>query len=139
MVDKKTDQVDVNNWMSDLKKADIKKIAQLNIIPTLKVEPIDNRGNFEVLTVKVKTLPKLTEFADGNWYFVMMVEQNEMVYQMVCSARSFRQNLAVIIEKHFDGDSDLLIGRKLNITKVIADIDTSNFKGKAEVYQITLV
>ena len=142
MVDKKQDQVkkiDVNDWTVDIDKASVKKIADLNIIPQLSIVALDTKGNFSNLTVKVKTLPKLTRFADGNDYFVMFVEQNNMVYQMVCSAVSFRQQLAVIIYKEFDDDSTLLIGQTINITKQIADIDTSKFKGKAEVYLITLI
>jgi len=142
MVDKKQDQekqIDVNNWTVDIDKASVKKIADLNIIPQLSIVALDTKGNFSNLTVKVKTLPKLTRFADGNDYFVIFVEQNDMVYQMVCSAVSFRQQLAVIIYKEFNDDSTLLIGQMINITKQIAEIDTPKFKGKAEVYLITLI
>ena len=121
------------NWMDDLDKEKVKKVAKLNILPSLKI------GIDDVYNVKVHSLPNLTKFADDNEYFTMLVETNEVIYQFNCNAMSFRFQLATLIEKKLKGNSESLIGKTIQISKTIAKIDTSTFKGNAEVYQVSLI
>lgn len=121
------------DWMDDLNKENIEKVAKLDILPALKI------GLDDVVNVKVHTLPKLTLFADDNEYFTMLVEVAEVIYQFNCHAKSFRFQLATLITKRLNGKGMSLIGQTIQISKTIAKIDTTGFKGNAEVYQVSLI
>ena len=121
------------SWMDDLDKEKVKKVADLNILPSIKI------GIDDIYNVKVHSLPKLTKFADDNEYFNMLVELNDVIYQFNCNAMSFRFQLATLLEKHLKGNAEALIGKTIQISKTIAKLNTPTFKGNAEVYQIALI
>lgn len=129
----KTEQEKIKGWMDDIDLEAVKKVAKLNIMPSLKI------GLDDVYNVKVHSLPTITTFADNNQYFTMLVELNEVIYQFNCNARSFRFQLGALIEKRFEGKMESLLGKTIQISKTIAQIDTLAFKGKAEVYQVCLI
>ena len=133
------DQEQEYNFMEHLDKTKIEKVAKLNILPTFKVN-YDQKNNIsDIYNAIVLSLPKPTLFADGNTYLTMLLEMNQVVYQFNCNAESFQFQLAVLIEKHFEGVIKDLITHEIQISKTMAKIDTDNFKGKAEVYQISLI
>jgi len=138
----KTDQdktKESKGWMDDIDLESVKKVSELNILPTLKVNYDKVNNISDVYNVIVLGLPTLTMFADNNQYFVMLIEHNEVIYQFNCNGKSFRFQLATLIEKKFKGIPDNLIGHTIQISKTMANINTPAFKGKAEVYQVSLI
>ena len=127
------------NFMNKLDMAKVRKVSELNILPTFKVNYDQKEHTSDIYNVIVLSLPNPTKFADGNTYLTMLVEMNGVVYQFNCNAESFQFQLGVLIEKHFEGKIDDLITHTIQISKTMAKIDTDNFKGKAEVYQISLI
>ena len=133
------DQEQEYNFMEHLNRIKVEKVAKLNILPTFKVNYDQKNKVSDIYNVIVLSLPKPTDFADGNTYLTMLLEMNQVVYQFNCNAESFQFQLAVLIEKHFEGVIKDLITHEIQISKTMAKIDTDNFKGKAEVYQISLI
>ena len=134
----KTDQ-EKRNWMDDIDLESVKKVSELNILPTLKINYDKVNNISDVYNVIVLGVPTLTMFADDNEYFVMLVELNEVVHQFNCNGKSFRFQLATLIEKKFEGKAENLIGHTIQISKTMANINTPAFKGMAEVYQVSLI
>ncbi len=130
---------EVYDFMAHMDKAKVKKVAELNILPTFKVEYDSKNKISDIYDVIVLSLPNPTKFADGNTYLTMLVELNNVVYQFNCNAESFQFQLAVLIEKHFNGVIKDLLTHTIQISKTEAKIDTVNFKGLAEVYQVSLI
>ena len=64
-----------DSWLSDLNVENIEKSANLDIKPTFKIA-LD-----ETVICKIIELPKLTKFHDGNSYFTMLLEKNQVIYQ----------------------------------------------------------
>lgn len=114
-----------NDWLSDLNLENIEKSANLDIKPTLKIQLDDS------VNVRILTLPKLTLFADNNEYYTMLVEKDNIEYQLNCNAKSFRFQLAVLQKK-----TGNLLNKRINITKVIGN--TKGYRN-AELYQLTLI
>ncbi len=130
---------EVYDFMAQLDLAKVKKVSELNILPTFQVN-IDKKTNVsDIYNAIVLSLPKPTKFADGNTYLTMLLEMREVIYQFNCNAKSFQFQLGVLVEKHFKGISKDLITHEIQISKTMAKIDTDNFKGTAEVYQIALI
>ena len=136
---KETEKTEVYNFMDNLDKQKVEKVAKLNILPTFKVEYDHKNKISDIFNVKVHSLPKPTKFADGNIYDTMLLEMNEVIYQFNCNAESFKFQLAVLISKHFNNNIESLIGHIIQISKTLAKIDTDKFKGTAEVYQVSLI
>lgn len=122
---KKSENSINDDWLDDLDMGNIEKSANLDIKPSLKINLNDS------VNVVIIEKPVLTEFADGNSYYTMIVEKNDIHYQFNCNAKSFRFQLAVLQKKHGN-----LINKRINITKVIGN--TKEFKN-AELYQLTLI
>lgn len=135
----KTEKDQEKNWMDDIDLESVKKVSELNILPTLKINYDKVNNISDVYNVIVLGLPTLTMFADNNQYFVMLIEHNDVVHQFNCNGKSFRFQLATLIEKKFNGKAENLVGHTIQISKTIADINTPAFKGKAEVYQVSLI
>ena len=133
------DQEQEYNFMEHLNRIKVEKVAKLNILPTFKVNYDQKNKVSDIYNVIVLSLPKPTDFADGNTYLTMFLEMNQVVYQFNCNAESFQFQLAVLIEKHFKGVIKDLITHEIQISKTMAKIDTPTFKGMAEVYQISLI
>ena len=139
MVKEKDTEKEVYNFMDNLEMEKVDKVSKLNILPTLKVSYNERDNVSDVFNVKVHSLPTPTLFADGNTYDTMLLEMNDVIYQFNANGRSFQFQLAVLIQKHFKGILEKLIGHIIQISKTMAKIDTPNFKGKAEVYIVSLI
>lgn len=103
MTDKKTDkpiaEITENDWMSDLDKENIKKSADMDIIPRLKislsksVEVIITSKPYEVKIPIEKSI-------DGTGKLqVIDVIHDGVKMNVICTAKSFRFQLAVLAEK----------------------------------------
>ena len=74
---------------------------------------------------------------DKIWMLDVMYKNT--VHQFIAQANSFRYQLAVLVQKHFDGDMSKIVKKNFKIWKEIAQIDKPEFRGKAEVYQVSLI
>jgi hypothetical protein len=124
---------EIPSWKKGLDMNSVRKVAELNILPSIKIDLGD------IVNLKIHSLPTPTKFADGNTYETMLVELSENIYQLNCNAESFKFQFAVLSEKHFNGIDENMVGHTIQVSKIETYIDTPKFKGKAEVYQISLV
>lgn len=121
------------SWLDDLDLDNVKKVSEMNIIPQLKIA--DNSSEI----VQVVSLPELTKYADDNEYYTMLVKQNSEIYQINCNAKSFRFQLASICVRDLNNDFSTLIDKTIKISKSEGTVDTDVYKGKAQMYRITLI
>ena len=87
------DKVSIPEYLTQFKSSDLKKVAKLDILPSLKLALNDS------VVVKVISIPIPTLFADGQTYFTMKLEHNGVLKQFVAQANSFRFQLGVLAEK----------------------------------------
>lgn len=121
-----------------LQELDLEKVvesAELDIKPKLSID----KGNPQ--KIKLKTFPQKKDFADGGKYWVCDVIHNDIEKQMF-APKSFRYQLAVLMKKlqnkEVIDDSKEILGKELVVDKVDAKIDSDEFKGNAEVYQVDI-
>ena len=130
------------NFLEGFKKADIKKSAEMDIKPRLTVDSIGVENGVDVVISSEPYRVQLPEgkgiTKDGKIWMLDMWYQG-VEHQFIAQAGSFRYQYGVLAEKHFNGKMVEIIGRTIKISKVVAEIDTTEFKGKAEVYQLALL
>jgi len=121
---------------------DIKNSAALDIKPKLEIIglTIDNAVEVQFLTEPYEVqLPKGKGMSKDDKIWMLDVMYKNTIHQFIAQANSFRYQLAVLVEKYFDGDMSKIVKKYFKIWKEIAQINKPEFKGKAEVYQVTLL
>jgi len=129
------------SWLSDFTQKSIDNSAEVDIKPKLEIEFVGIEYSKTVVILsepyKVK-IPK--EKAIGNQNIWMIdLEYNDIEHQFIAEAGSFRFQLGVLLKKLDFETPKELIGLPIRIWKVIANINTPTFKGKAEVYKLALL
>jgi len=124
------------NFLEGFKKSDIKKSAELDIKPRLLISSL---GVENGVSVKILTEPYITVLPEGKamtkdgkvWMINVLLEGKEHTF--IAQAGSFRYQLGVLCEKHFEGNLANLVGKTIRIWKEIVEHETY---GKTEMYQV---
>ena len=143
MDDKKKDQEKSKiSWLSDFTRDSIKKSAEVDIKPKLRIElGIEHvKENIVILSEPyLITIPKVKAISTSNELLAINLEYNNIAHQFIAEAGSFRFQLGVLMEKNNITEPKELIGLIIRIWKSLETIKTSSFKGKAEMYHIELM
>lgn len=129
-------------WLSEFSQESIEKSAEISILPKFEIEGIgiEYAKNVIILTELYKIeIPKEKSIKPNNKLWCINLEYQEVVHQFIAEAGSFRFQLGVIMEKLEYTEPKQLIGLYVRIWKVIANIKTPTFVGKAEVYKVAIV
>ena len=129
-------------FLSDFSQESLKKSAEVDIKPKFEIEGIgiEFAKNVLILTEPYKVeIPKEKSIKPDNKIWMINLEYEGVEHQFIAEAGSIRFQLGVIMEKLEYTEPKELIGLPVRIWKVIANINTPTFKGKAEVYKISLM
>jgi len=141
MSEKKKPKMSEISWLSDFAQENLEKSADIDIKPKLTIElGIDNiKENIVILSEPyLIEIPK--EKAIGsNELLAINLEYLGIAHQFIAQAGSFRFQLGVIMEKLEFKEPDELIGLEVKIWKTLEYINTPTFKGKAEMYHISMI
>lgn len=130
------------NFLEGFKKADIKASAKLDIKPRLTIDSIgvENGKNVVIRSEPYRiTLPEGKGISKDGKIWMLDISYEGVEHQFIAQAGSFRYQLGVLVEKHFEGKMSEIVGKSVKISKVVAEIKTTEFTGKAEVYQLALL
>ena len=143
MSEKKIDQKKSKiSWLSDFTRDSIKKSAEVDIKPKLRIElGIENvKENIKILSEPyLIVIPKEKAIGKSNELLAINLEYNNIEHQFIAEAGSFRFQLGVLMEKNNFIEPNQLIGSIIRIWKTLERINTSSFKGKAVMYHIELM
>lgn len=135
-------QEKLTGFLEGFTSEDIKASAALDIKPKLEIIglTIDNAVEVQFLSEPYEVqLPIGKGMSKDDKIWMLDVMYKNTVHQFIAQANSFRYQLGVLIEKYFGGDMSRIVQRNFKIWKEIAQIDKPEFKGKAEVYQVSLI
>lgn len=130
-----------NDFFSDIDKEAVKKSAEADFLPKLELQGLGVVNAVEVIVLSVPTkvkIPEAKSISKDNMIWIMNVSYLDIPHYIISQGRSFKFQIAVLLEKHNLSITDL-VGKAIRIWKTEEDLDTPRFKGKAEVYHIELV
>jgi len=125
------------NFLEGFKKADIEKSARLDIKPRLVIDElgVDNGVIVEILSVPYQVeIPENKAIGD-NILWMMNVLFQGVEHQFIAQPSSFRYQLGVLVEKHFKGNMEALIGNEITIWREL--VQTKKY-GESALYQVSL-
>ena len=129
----------LDDFMEGFKKADIEKSAKLDIKPKLEVFGlgIENGVDVKILTEPYRVqLPEGKGLSKDDKIWMIDVMYQSVIHQFICQAGSFRYQLLVLVEKHFEGNMSEIIGEIVKIWKESVVLDKW---GESILYKIELV
>lgn len=125
------------NFLEGFKKSDIVKSASMDIKPRLQIESlgIDNSVIVEILSEPYQVdIPKEKAIGESRIWMVDVLH-NGVAHQFIAQASSFRYQLGVLVEKHFEGLMANIIGQEVVIWKEL--VNTKQY-GEQALYQVSL-
>lgn len=129
-------------FLSDFNQESIDKSAEVEINPKFEIEGvgIEYAKNVLILSEPYKVeIPKEKSIKKDNKIWMIDLDYQDVKHTFIAEAGSFRFQLGVIMKKLEYIEPKELIGLPVRIWKVIANINTPTFKGKAEVYKVALM
>lgn len=135
-------QEKLTGFLEGFTAKDIENSAALDIKPKLEIIglTIDNAVEVQFLGEPYEVqLPIGKGMSKDDKIWMLDVMYKNTIHQFIAQANSFRYQLAVLVKKHFNGDMSKIVKRNFKIWKETAQIDKPEFKGKAIVYQVSLI
>jgi hypothetical protein len=132
-------QEKLDNFMEGFKKADIEKSAKLDIKPKLEIEGlgIKNGVDVQILTEPYKVqLPEGKGLSKDDKIWMVDVMYMDVIHQFIAQAGSFRYQLLVLVEKHFESNMANVIGEFVKIWKESVVLDKW---GESILYKVELI
>jgi len=129
-------------WLSEFSQESLVKSAEIEIKPKFEIEGIgiEFAKNVVILSELYKVeIPKEKAINQKTKLWSIDLEYENVPHSFLAESGSFRYQLGVIMEKLEYTEPKELIGLPVRIWKVIANINTPTFKGKAEVYKVILM
>ena len=129
-------------WLSEFSQESLEKSAEIEIKPKFEIEGvgIEFAKNVVILSELYKVeIPKEKAINQKTKLWSVDLEYENVAHSFLAESGSFRYQLGVIMEKLEYTEPNELIGLPIRIWKVIANINTPTFKGKAEVYKVILM
>ena len=130
------------SWLSEFSQKSIVNSAEVDIKPKLTIDGIgiEYAKNVIILSEPYKVeIPKEKAIGKSNKIWMIDFEYEKVEHQFIAEAGSFRFQLGVLMTKLNYIEPKDLIDLYIKLWKEIANISTPTFKGKAEVYKISLV
>ena len=134
-----TTEKQIDDFMEGFKKADIEKSAKLDIKPKLEVFGlgVENGVDVQILTEPYRVqLPEGKGLSKDDKIWMIDVMYQDVIHQFICQAGSFRYQLLVLVEKHFEGNMSEVIGEMVKIWKESVVLDKW---GESILYKIELL
>ncbi len=125
------------NFLEGFKKSDIVKSAKMDIKPRLQIESlgIDASVIVEILSEPYQVKIPEDKAIGENPIWMIDLLHNGVSHQFIAQASSFRYQLGVLAEKHFEGNLANLIGQEVVIWKEL--VNTKQY-GEQALYQVSL-
>jgi len=130
------------DFLSDFDQESIDNSAEIDIKPKFEIEGIgiEYAKNVLILSIPYKVeIPKEKSIKKDNKIWMIDLEYQNVEHTFIAEAGSFRFQLGVIMKKLEYTEPKELIGLAIRIWKVVANINTATFKGKAEVYKVAIM
>ena len=134
-----TTEKQIDDFMEGFKKADIEKFAKLDIKPKLEIFDlgVENGVDVKILTEPYKIqLPEGKGLSKDDKIWMIDVMYQDVIHQFICQAGSFRYQLLVLVEKHFEGNMSEVIGEMVKIWKESVVLDKW---GESILYKVELL
>jgi len=129
----------LDNFLEGFKKVDIEKSAKLDIKPKLEIDGlgIDYGLDVQILTEPyIVQLPKGKGLSNDDKIWMIDVMYMNVIHQFIAQAASFRFQLGVLVEKHFEGNMANVIGEMVKIWKESVVLDKW---GESILYKVELI
>jgi len=142
MSEKKKDQEKSKiDFLSDFTIENLEASADLDIKPKLTLERgIEHAIDVIIMSIPYPIeLPKDKVIGKDSKIWMIDLEFNDIVHQFTCQASSFRYQLGVLMKKLEIVIPEKLIDLPIRIWKTLEQINTPTFKGKAEMYHISMI
>ena len=130
------------DFLSDFTQKSIDNSAEVDIKPKFEIEGvgIEFAKNVMILTKPYQVeIPKEKAIGKSNLLWMIDLDYQNVAHTFIAESGSFRFQLGVIMKKLEYTEPKELIGLAVRIWKVIADIKTPTFKGKAELYKVAIM
>ena len=134
-----TTEKKIDDFMEGFNKADIEKSAKLDIKPKLEVFGlgVENGVDVQILTEPYRVqLPEGKGLSKDDKIWMIDVMYQDVIHQFICQAGSFRYQLLVLVEKHFEGNMSEVIGEMVKIWKESVVLDKW---GESILYKVELL
>lgn len=142
MSEKKTKEKSKIAWLSEFSQESLDKSAEVEIKPKLEIEGIgiEFAKNVVILSEPYPVeIPKEKAIGKDNTIWMINLEYQNVEHQFIAQSGSFRFQLGVLAKKLQLNDMTELINLPIKIWKQEANINTPSFKGKAVVYQVSMM
>ena len=129
----------LDDFAEGFKLDDIKKSAVLDIKPKLEIDGLGILNGVEVVVLSIPykvQLPKGKGLSEDDKIWMINVKYNDVVHQFIAQAASFRYQLLVLVEKHFDGEMEAICGELVKIWKESVVLEKW---GESILYKVSLV
>lgn len=130
------------DWLSDFTEKSLDNSAEVDIKPKLTIDGIgiEYSKNVVILSEPYKVeIPKEKAIGKDNKIWMIDLEFENVEHQFIAQSGSFRFQLGVLAKKLKLSEMSELINLPIKIWKQISTINTPTFKGKAEVYQVSMM
>lgn len=129
-------------WLSEFTEKSLENSAEVDIKPKLTIDGIgiEYSKNVVILSEPYKVeIPKDKAIGKDNKIWMIDLEFENVEHQFIAQSGSFRFQLGVLAKKLGVNKMSELINLPIKIWKQIATINTATFKGKAEVYKVSMM
>lgn len=128
-------------WLKEFSQDSIEKSANIDIKPKLTIDGlgIEHSKICSILSELYKVKIPKEKAIGNNELWMVDLSYNGVNHQFIAQSGSFRFQLGVLMTKLGFSNPSELIGLPIRIWKTTSYISTPQFKGNAEVYQISLV
>lgn len=130
------------DWLSEFTEKSLDNSAEVDIKPKLTIDGIGIEYSKDVVILSVPykvEIPKEKAIGKDNKIWMIDLEFENVEHQFIAQSGSFRFQLGVLAKKLELSEMTKLINLPIKIWKQIATINTPTFKGKAEVYKISMM
>ena len=142
MSEKKKDQEKSSiAFLSDFTIENLEKSAEMEVKPKLTIMlGIENAVNVIIMSEPYQVkIPKDKRIGDTEKIWMIDLEYTDIKHQCTIESKSFRFQLGVIMSKLEITEPTELIGVPIRVWKTLEQINTPTFKGKAEMYHVSIM
>jgi len=136
MSEKKKSSVE---WLKEFSQESLELSSEMEIKPKLTVNlGIENAVDVIILSEPYKVEIPKEKAIGSNKIWMIDLEYNSIAHSFIAQSGSFRYQLGVIMTK-LDIKPIELIGIPIRLWKTLEQINTPTFKGKAEMYHVSIM
>ena len=127
------------SWLKEFSQESLELSSEMEIKPKLTIElGIEKSKEVIILSEPYKVEIPKEKAIGSNKIWMIDLEYNNIAHSFIAQSGSFRYQLGVIMTK-LEVEPSELIGIPIRLWKTLEQINTPTFKGKAEMYHVSIM